>query len=770
MSKLISHTLLLSSLLCSTPLLAAEPANPAEPIKADEQPADSIAASSYDLDELVVVTQRPAVTSDGAKLTFDMQADPSVKALTLNDALRKVPMVSVDGEGNIRINGQDNFKIYVNGKEDPSLSANYKNIFKAMPASSVVKVEVITEPGAKYDAEGTAGILNLVTVTRNSTDGYSGTISGSFSKVQAGASLYGRMKSGRLAMSANIDYYNATLFPQHNDNENLTEYLDPTNPYSTSNRIEQNVVWKYLGAGLNLSYDLSDHDLLTANFNINNVDASLRKGGQSISKIFNAEGELTGSMHRDLTGSIRNLSLTAGAAWQHDFSHDGEKLILSYLFSHGIDKLDALLDERESAGSPIASPYEDFHNHGKTSEHTVQLDYISPLFAEAHTIEAGGKGIFRHNPAVSSTLRGLSADDILLEGSDFTDIVQKQNIYALYVSYNGKFGNFAATAGVRYEHTDMGIDFNYDTNPLTPGDKGRAVTPADEGRAADFMNHLNDVVPNAALTYMFGPASNLRLAYQMRISRPSLSQVNPFCFTYVPGIVDTGNPDLSSERSNKISLTYSNFGRVAGGNIGVEYSTIDNAISRYTYKEDDVIINTYANLGHNRIFALFGFMNWNIINNMQFSVNARLQYRSLSSGEPKMSNSGWTLNAGANWNWSLPRHWKAYAYGGGNTRDYSLQGWNDGWYYYGLGISKSFLAEEALTVSLSANQFLQSQITHRSMIETENMRNSFTFYNKNWNVGVSVSWNFGSLKNDVRKTSRGISNDDQSKAKGNSMM
>lgn len=764
MYKNVSFMLLLPSLLTYAALIASgAPTLAAELIDKDseapvaealsalssvtpekEAATDSVATSSYDLDELVVVSQRPAVTSDGAKLTFDMEADPSVKTLTLNDALRKVPMVSVDGEGNIRINGQDNFKIYVNGKEDPSLSANYKNIFKAMPASSVLKVEVITEPGAKYDAEGTAGILNLVTVSRNTTDGYSGSISASFAKAQAGTSLYGRMKSGRLAMSANVDFYDASLFYQRNWNQNVTEYLDPKNPYISINRIQQNVIWNYIGAGFNLSYDLSGRDLLTASFNLNDMHANLERGGMAYNQVYDTDGILTGSMTRDLYGKIRNLSLSAGAGWQHDFSPEGEKIILSYLFSHGIDKLDGYQTEIESEGTPLAVPYEYFHNHNDTYEHTVQLDYIRPLFSSAHTLETGAKGIFRRNPAVSSTERSMTPDQISEALSDYSDIIQKQNIYALYMAYNGTFGNFAATAGVRYEHTDMGIDYS--------------------------MKHLDDVVPNAALTYMFSPSSNLRLAYQMRISRPSLRQVNPTSDTYVPGIIETGNPDLSSERSNKVTLTYSNFGRIAGGNLGVEYLTVGNAISRYVYQDDDVMINTFANLGHNKIFAMFGFFNWNPVQNMQFSLNGRLQYRSLSSEQPHLSNSGWNLNAGANWNWSLPRHWKVYAYGGGNTRDYTLQGWYDGWYYYGLGISKGFLEEEALTVSLSANQFLQSHTTNSSFTETENMRNTFTFYNRNWNVGISATWNFGSLKNDVRKTSRGISNDDQSKATGNSMM
>lgn len=144
----------------------------------------------------MVVADKPLVQSDGTKLSYNMEEDPSARGNTLLDALRKVPMVSIDGEDKIRINGQSNFKIYVNGKEDPSLSANYDKIFKAMPADAVVKVEVITEPGAKYDAEGTAGILNLITVSKNTTDGYSGSLSASMSKSASGGSFYGRMKKG----------------------------------------------------------------------------------------------------------------------------------------------------------------------------------------------------------------------------------------------------------------------------------------------------------------------------------------------------------------------------------------------------------------------------------------------------------------------------------------------------------------------------------------------------------------------------------------------
>ena len=134
-------------------------------------PLDTVPETTTDLEDFVIVASKPVVQSDGAKLTYNMEEDPSSKGNTLMDALKKVPMLSVDGEDNIRLNGQSSFKIYVNGKEDPSLTANYKNVFKAMPSEAVVKVEVITEPGAKYDAEGPAGIINLLTLTKTTTDG-----------------------------------------------------------------------------------------------------------------------------------------------------------------------------------------------------------------------------------------------------------------------------------------------------------------------------------------------------------------------------------------------------------------------------------------------------------------------------------------------------------------------------------------------------------------------------------------------------------------------
>ncbi len=663
----------------------------------DVQKNDTTAGSSYDLEDLVVVADKPIVQSDGAKLTYNLQEDPSTKGNTLLDALRKVPMVSVDGEDKIRINGQENFKIYVNGKEDPSLSANYKNIFKAMPADAIVKVEVITEPGAKYDAEGTAGILNLITITKNSTDGYSGSIQATLSKAQSGGSLYGRMKKGKLTMSANFDYANGRLVPQHSDNITTLENTLSSDAGRQVNSMKQRVGFDYIGGGLNLSYDLSDRDLITVNSNIYAVKGDLLKDKSTYSSIiYNADNSIRGEVFRRIDAQIANTGITAGTSWQHDFNGNGHKTILSYLFNHGYNKLEGNLFTEKSSGVSLADPYEKMLNKDFNNEHTIQLDYENPFGDGKHKLELGGKAVWRRNNTDSYNLNGDSGSTAEL--TDKSDLTQIQDIYAAYASYTGKFGNLSANAGVRYEHTRMGINFHYGDTP-------------------DFLNHLNDVVPNAGLTYSFSYTSNLRLAYQMRISRPSLSQVNPFKQTFTPNQVTMGNPNLSSEKSNKVSLTYTNFGSVFGGNIGIEYSSIDNSIAHTYTMIDDVLYESYGNMGHDRRIAIFGMCNWTIIPRMQFMVNARLTRQMFSAEE--MSNKGWNLNYGANWNYSLQSGFKFNLYGGQKTRSYNLTGYNDGYYYYGLGISKDFLKNDAMTVTLSANNFLQGHNTYRTVTDTK---------------------------------------------------
>ena len=132
--------------------------------------ADSI-WKDFDLESVTVTASKPLVKMETDKMTYNVQEDADAKASTVLDMLRKVPMVTVDGQDNITVNGSSNFKVYVDGKPNPMFSSNPSQIFKAMPATMVKNIEVITNPGAKYDAEGTGGVLNLIMNKQTTANG-----------------------------------------------------------------------------------------------------------------------------------------------------------------------------------------------------------------------------------------------------------------------------------------------------------------------------------------------------------------------------------------------------------------------------------------------------------------------------------------------------------------------------------------------------------------------------------------------------------------------
>ena len=151
---------------------------------------------------VTVSAQRPLIKAEVDKISYQISEDPEAQTNTTLEMLRKVPMVTVDGEENIQVNGSSSFKVYVNGKPNQMMSANPSEIFKNYPASVIKKIEVITNPGARYDAEGVAGVLNIITEGDTRTSGYTFTPSFNYSTQGYRVSLFGMTQLGKLMLSA----------------------------------------------------------------------------------------------------------------------------------------------------------------------------------------------------------------------------------------------------------------------------------------------------------------------------------------------------------------------------------------------------------------------------------------------------------------------------------------------------------------------------------------------------------------------------------------
>lgn len=710
-----------------------------------EAEADSVAIPTYEtLDDLVVIAQRPAVTVEGSTIKYNVSEDPASKSQSVLELLRKVPLVSVDGNDNIRINGKGDIRIYVDGKEEPMLTQNASTILKSLPASYVQNVEVIVDPGAKYDAEGVGGILNLVTQKMQSENGYNGRLTLSLGRANNYLNAFGTARVNKVSMKANLIYANGTVIPQSHETRNETFYHSPEFTGTLLNLSKQKVKFNYFDADLGMAWEPTACDLFTLGAKLNYTPGNLTLFREREIQ-YDAAENLMWSRLQEYSGGIRNANISANASYQHNFSDTKHNLILSYRYNFGRNHMfvDGEYTDYKNITPLFLFQSNDMRDYLR--ENTFQIDYTNDFRGSNHLLETGAKAILRHNGTISNTLAGNDANSLIDLPGALQNLAQIQNIYSVYAAYNGKFGALAARAGVRYEHTDMGINYH-------------------AGDESDFRNHLDDVVPNASLTYMFDPATNIMLSYKMRIARPTLSQINPYEMSIRENEVRVGNPHLGSEHNNTISLSFTKFGRVLGGKIGVDLSRTGNAISEWNHFVDNVLYSTYDNIGSNRSANFNGFLNWNIISGMSVNLSGAVEYVSLKAPSLNVKNHGWNTNWQLGWNYSAPHDWKYSAFGGFSSRSYTLQGRSGAWNYYGLSAGKDFLPSKRLNVTLSAMNFLQSRQKYVSTVNTADASRTSTYKFISWNVGVSVSWSFGKSNVNLKETDAKILNDDSSNA------
>ena len=720
---------------------AATAANLQETSEGCYEEPDTLSAQYENLDELVVSVKKEVVKSDGSKLTYDLEQEPSTKGSTLLDVLRKVPMVSVDGEDKIYIKGSSNFKVYLNGKEDPMLSSNASTIFKSMPAESVAKIEVITEPGAKYDAEGVGGILNIVTERKQRKDGYTANASIGYTSQNTHGNIYGRVKYDKVSADAMFVISDNGLqgMESHSNQETINRASDEA--YRQAIDITQNAHYTYYGGNLNLSWEPTDRDLFTVGGNVMWIDGNMKSFDNS-TQMWNRAGEIVWNTYQKSHGIFNTLALGGNASYRHLFNDKGRSLTTAYQFNFGNNTMDFYKENSVISGEIFNVPYSESYNANYKREHTVTLDYEEPFSGDKHKLEAGAKGVFRRNNSDIYELAGETSDH-LVETSSQGNMHQLQDIYALYASYTGNFRPVNITAGMRYEHTYMGMNM--------PGSKEN-----------NFHTRFNDIVPNAAVTYMLSMASNLRLAYQQRITRPGIDMINPTELKVAQTIVKCGNPDLKNEQYHNFSLTYNNFdNRTISGNITLGYSLSNNKIDQSIRVVDGIQYSSYANIGKSHQADLSGFLSWNINSKMSASVNASAQYVTLESKEIDLKRVCWGGGYGANFNYTGPWEVKYGLYGGQQFNPYvTLQSIMKGYYYYGLSISKSFLKEKNLTVTLHGSNFLTKYHTYKSESVYDTYRITNRSKNRQWNVGISISYNIGKLSDRVKKTNANLENND----------
>ena len=698
---------------------------------------------SQQLNEVTVVAQKPLVKVEIDKITYSLEDDPEAQTNNTLDMLRKVPMVTVDGEDKIQLKGSTNYKIYMNGKPSNLLSGeNTSDALKGMPASSIKNIEVITDPGAKYDAEGIGGIINIIT-TKNALQGYTGT-------VRANASTLGRMggggylsaKIGSLGLTANYNYNhnNSPWNDSYSTRKNMIPGRESIMNQDGRSKNKGSFQFGYLEA----SYEIDTLNLIS-------VGANLFRGNMTSLSEYSVEmlNQDPGKAycydrHSSSKGTFGSTDLNVD--YQHSTSKKDELLTLSYRFSNSPNDNEGRSGLFNMYNFPDSLLYPQWNiNDASTTEHTAQVDYTTP-FCKNQTIEVGGKYIFRQSD--SETLRQIydPAYSVWRDSSEADNgFKHTQHIYSGYLGYALKFSKFGLKAGVRAEGTNLSVKY--------------AKAPEQ-----NFNTNYFDVVPNATFSYQLSMSQQLRLGYNMRIQRPGIWYLNPYVNTTDPENISYGNPNLDSEKSNNVNFNYSMFSQKFNLNASANYTFVNNAIERYTFVNGDgVAESTYGNIGKRQQVGMFVYGSWNPVPLFRIYLNGGLNYTDMktnSSGLMDLENGGLNGRVYAGTQFNLPKDFMLSVNGGYSSPWVTLQGKGSSYYYVGFSANKSFMKKK-LTVSLNVNNPFWKTIEHKNTTSdpTFSMQSGNKWSARDFRIGIS--YRFGTLKDSIKKVRRGISNDDQ---------
>ena len=338
-----------------------------------------------------VVAQKPLVKAEIDKISYSIEDDPDSKTNTTLEMLRKVPLVTVDAEDNIQVNGSSNFKVHVNGKPNTLMSNNPKEVLRSLPANSVKSIEVITEPGAKYDAEGIGGILNIIT-TEAKMQGYNVTLGANAGNRNAGAYAYGTVQVGKFTATGNYSY-NVQYAPRGYSSSGREDYTSEQYKYLSSNGSSKSD-GNFQFGNIEASYEIDTLNLLT--FSANIFGGNFDSDNQSSTEMLDANRDFAYRYGTRGESSSGFGNVGVNVDYQHSMKRKGEYLTASYKFNNSPNNSEAETFYEDVENVPFDLYDQRYDNDAHTAEHTLQLDYVNPL-NEMHYIDAGAKYIFRKN-------------------------------------------------------------------------------------------------------------------------------------------------------------------------------------------------------------------------------------------------------------------------------------------------------------------------------------------------------------------------------------
>jgi hypothetical protein len=704
----------------------------------------SLKPSDKQMKEVTVVVVKPIIKRDLDGISYDVSADPETPVLSALDMMRKVPLLSVDASDNIKLKGKGNYKILINGKESALMAKNPSDVLRSMPATNIERIEVITTPPAKYDAEGLAGIINIIT-KKKLDEGYNIGLNGRLNTVWGpGINLNGTLKKGKFGFSGYVGYN-----VRHQQTNGIGGQQLFFSDNSSLNQEGSNTVSAHNTYGnAELSYEIDSLNLLTGSLEF--YTGNYSQNSNQLSNAYDSSNSLTQAYRMMSDGSNDFAGMDASLNYQLGFKKDKNRLLtFSYKYSYSPNTQDISNTITDTVNFYL--PNYKQYNHAGNKEQTIQVDYVHPF--KKINLEAGAKTILRNNFSNFETSNYNEATkDYEINPNQTNDFNYDQDIYSIYNSYSAKWDKWNAKAGLRLEHTTVRANF--------------------VSTSSTVNQDYNNLIPSLSVQWNL-KNSNISLGYTDRISRPGIYQLNPFVDASNPNFVNTGNPDLQPEVNHSFEINYSIFSKNSV-TAGLSYSFSNNSIQTVTHLQavssgstnDTVSVTTFENLGTNKNLGLNLNLNFTSVKNLSISLNAQISHvwlKGTYNGQ-FYRNDGYTGNAFLNAGYKFGKGFRVGFDAGYFSGDVNLQGKTSPFIYNSYVLSKTFL-NKRLTLSAVMNNPYNQFYTFRSTTTTPDFYQST--YNQIFYRSFALRFNFkfGKLNSDIKKNQRGINNDDKKAGK-----
>lgn len=696
-----------------------------------------LTASTRTLNEVTVAGKKALVEDKVDRLVYNADSDLAAKGGDATDILKKVPMLSVDLLGNVTLQGSSSVRVLINNKPSSILAGNLADALRQIPADLIKTVEVITSPSAKYDSEGSGGIINIIT-KKNTLQGLHLDVDSGLGNRNATLGLNGSFRKGKLGLNLNGNgrlIYN----PSASDLNQTTYLASGATPVRTNQHIDAFDKGVFAQYALGLDYDLAKNQSLTAGVRLG--IRNLNQDQHQSTTILSNE-PMAFPSKRDVYSQNLSNSIDVNVDYLHTYAGtgDGSKKEFSLSTQYSQNKLTNNFDANQLDTLGLIKTRQRNLNDATNKEFILQADYQVPV-SQRFQLEFGGKNTLRqvtslYQYLLASPTSTFATDDSRPSGS----LTYDQNIAAAYVSTTFTTrSKLAIMTGLRYEYTSIQAR----TGGSRTGGQGSISIP-DYGR----------LLPSINLSKKIGEGTTVKLAYTRRIRRPFIDDLNPNFNTVNPLNIRIGNPYLKPETVDRIEAGYSTQVKKTYLNFTLYTRLNTDDIQSISQRSDTLVgavVTRVTNLGkeYNYGSNLFATVNitprWSVNGNIdvmyRFIQGLTLDVNGLST---LISNQGFRWGGRMDTQLQLDKGWAVQANIGYRGKDINLQGYRIGFAQYSLGARKDFSNKRG-SLGIAAENFLTRGMGFTSVLNSAQFDQDFRQYIYNASVRATFSYKLGSL-------------------------